>query len=94
MAALLPSLSETLLGQVVSCTSSFDLWTTLQSIFSATSMARLAELRRKLFNTTKTGMNCTDYITAMRSIADELAFIGYPVSNEDLALHIRRGLGI
>ena len=87
------SLSQTLLGQVLSCTSSFDLWTTLQSTFSVTSKACLVELRRKLFNTTKKGMNCTNNITAMRSIVDELAFIGYLVSDEDLAMHILGGLG-
>lgn len=38
-------------------------------------------------------MSCSDYLMTMRSIADELAFIGSPVSDDDLAMYILGGLG-
>lgn len=87
------SLSETLLGQMFSCKTSARLWSSLQSNFSASSRAHLSELRCKLLNTTKAGSSCSDYVQTMRSIADELAFIGFLVSDDDLAMHILGGLG-
>jgi gag-polypeptide of LTR copia-type len=87
------SLSDTILGQVVSCNTSSELWQLLQQTFSATSRARRAELRRSLQNVTKGGQNCSDYCQQIRSIADELAFIGSPVTDEDLVLHVLGGLG-
>jgi gag-polypeptide of LTR copia-type len=47
------SLSREILAQVVSAKTFIDLWQTLQHSFSATSRARLLELRRKLQNTSK-----------------------------------------
>lgn len=87
------SLSETLLGQMVSCKSSAQLWSSFQSIFSISSLARKSELRHKLQNTTKSGSSCSDYFQAMQSIADKLAFICSSISDEDLMMHILGCLG-
>lgn len=93
LAWLRSSLSETLLGQVVSCTTSSALWTNLQQSFSATSRARLTELWRALQTTVKGRSTCTEYLNKMRAIADELSFIGSPVSDEDLVIYVLTGLG-
>ena len=93
LAWLRSSLSETLLGQVVSCSTSLELWQNLQQTFSASSRARLNELRRKLQNTTKGSSSCSEFLQKMRSIADELAFIGSPLSDDDLSMYILGGLG-
>lgn len=66
------SLSDTLLSQVVNCFSSFAFWSNLQHTFSATSRARLAELRRTLQTTVKGSSSCSDYFEKMQAIADEL----------------------
>jgi gag-polypeptide of LTR copia-type len=76
---LCSSLSDTILNQVVSCDTSATLWKSLQQFFSATSQARLSELRRSLQTTTKDELSCADYCQKMRSLADELAFIGSPI---------------
>lgn len=87
------SLSESILNQVVSCTTSAAIWSQLQHSFSASSRARLTELRRSLQTTTKGGSSCFDYCQRMRAIADELAFIGSPVSDDDLVIQVLTGLG-
>lgn len=87
------SLSETMLGEVVSCQSSADLWRALTQSFSASSRSRLLELRRSLQTTTKEGLSCGDYLSRMRATADELAFIGSPVIEDDLVLYILGKLG-
>jgi gag-polypeptide of LTR copia-type len=87
------SLTEPLQAQIINCATSRELWDYLKSTFSATSRARLSELRRQLQTTTKGGLSCADFVQKMRSIADELSFIGSPVSDDDLVLQILRGLG-
>lgn len=87
------SLSETILGELVSCTSSSALWSNLQQSFSASSRARLAELRRNLQTTVKGGLSCTDYLQRIRAIADELSFAGSPIPDDDIILYILGGLG-
>jgi gag-polypeptide of LTR copia-type len=90
---LCSSLTEPLQAQVIGCVTARELWNSLRSIFSATSRARLSELRRQLQTTTKGGLSCTEFVQKMRSIANELAFIGSPVSKEDLILQVLNGLG-
>jgi gag-polypeptide of LTR copia-type len=78
------TLSDTILSQVVSCDTSATLWKSLLQSFSATSRARLSELRRALQTTTKEGLSCADYCQKMKSLADEFAFVGSPISDDDL----------
>lgn len=87
------SLSETILNPVVSCTTSSQLWQQLRQSFSASSRARLTELRRSLQTTTKGGSSCLEFCQPIRAIADELAFIGFPISDDDLVIQILTGLG-
>ncbi|KAJ3697958.1 hypothetical protein LUZ61_001663 [Rhynchospora tenuis] len=90
---LLSSLTEVIQAQVVSCTTSFDLWNSLQTIFSNRSRARLTDLRRQIQSATKEGLSCSDYIQHMRKLADELLFIGSPMSEDDLVIATLNGLG-
>lgn len=87
------SLFDTLLSQVLSCSSSAALWENLRHSFSSTSRARLSELRRFLQTTVKGGSSCRDFLSKIQSIADELASIGFPVPDDDLILNILGGLG-
>lgn len=87
------SLSETILNQTVSCTTSARLWQLLQQSFSASSHARLIKLCCSLQNTTKGSSSCLKLCQRMRAIADELAFIGSPVSDDDLVIQILNGHG-
>ena len=89
----LSSLTETTLGQVVSCKTSADLWKSLQQSFSSTSRAHLSELKRSLQTITKGGSSCADFCQKICSIADELAFIGSPVPEDDLVMIVLGGLG-
>ncbi|KAJ4755031.1 hypothetical protein LUZ62_089436 [Rhynchospora pubera] len=92
LAWLRASLSESILAQVVSCSTSGELWRHLVQTFSASSRARFTELRKKLQNTTKGSGSCSDFIQQIRSLSDELAFIGAPVSDQDLVLAVLGGL--
>lgn len=87
------SLTESIQAQVVSCDTTAELWSSLTQIFSATSRTRLTDLRRQLQTTTKGNSTCSEYLQRMRQISDELAFIGSPLTDDDLVSSVLNGLG-
>ncbi|KAJ4793324.1 polyprotein [Rhynchospora pubera] len=93
LARLRASLSESIQAQVVSCSTSASLWSMLQQQFATNSRARLIDLKRQLQSATKGGSSCTEFLQQIRSLADELTYIGAPPSNDDLVLTILNGLG-
>jgi gag-polypeptide of LTR copia-type len=87
------SLAESIQGQVANCVTTADLWSRLKLSYSAASNARLTDLRRQINTATKGFGSCIDYLNRMRSLSDELAFIGYPMSDGDLTSALLNGLG-
>jgi gag-polypeptide of LTR copia-type len=87
------SLSDSILSQVMSARTCRDLWLALDSYFTTTSRARLQVLKSQLQSISKGQSNCTEYLDRIRKLADELAFIGYPVPEEDLVSYAINGLG-
>ncbi|KAJ4749591.1 polyprotein [Rhynchospora pubera] len=87
------SLSEPIQAQMVSCSTSAALWTMLQQQFATNSRARLIDLKRQLQSAQKGGSSCTDFLQRVRTLADELSYIGAPPTNDDLVLTILNGLG-
>jgi gag-polypeptide of LTR copia-type len=87
------SLTETIQAQISSCRTSIELWTSLKQSFFATSRARLTDLRCQLHSAHKGSSSCTNYFQKMRHLADELAFIGNPISDDDLVIGVLNGLG-
>ncbi|KAJ4761435.1 hypothetical protein LUZ62_071810 [Rhynchospora pubera] len=87
------SLTESIQSQVVSCSSTMDLWQTLQKLFSTNSRAHVLDLKRQLQSITKGDSSCSEYLQRLRHLADELAFAGVPLSNDELVSSAIRGLG-
>lgn len=93
LAWIYSSLSEAILGEVVFCSTTAELWSDLVQTFLSSSCASRLELHRSLQTTTKGSSSCIDFFKKMKSTADELAFIGSPFSDEDMILYILGGLG-
>ena len=90
---LLNSLHKDMLAQVVEVTTSAELWSALQRMFSARSLTRVTNLRIQLANLKKGNMPTSDYFAKMKAIKDELAAAGKAVSDEELISYIVNGLG-
>ncbi|KAJ3691742.1 hypothetical protein LUZ61_020906 [Rhynchospora tenuis] len=88
------SLSDSVMAQVVSCSTTKELWHTLQQYFASTSRARLTDLRRQIQTAHKGDASCSTYLQQLKTVADELAFIGAPVSEDELVSYTINGLGI
>jgi gag-polypeptide of LTR copia-type len=86
------SLTETIQGQVAACQTTIDLWSRLKHSYSATSNARLTDLRRQTNSSLKGYGSCIDYLNRLRGLSDELSFIGFPMSDSDLVSALFNGL--
>ncbi|KAF3794163.1 hypothetical protein EJ110_NYTH08235 [Nymphaea thermarum] len=87
------SLSEEVLGLVVGLQTSFEVWTALLKVFARESKDREFLLTRKLQTFQKQEKNVTEYVTGFKTICDELAAIGKPLSDQDKVYWLINGLG-
>ncbi|RVW64436.1 Retrovirus-related Pol polyprotein from transposon RE1 [Vitis vinifera] len=72
---------------------SHEAWMALHKIFSASSKARIMQLRLEFQTTKKGGDSMLDYILKMKTISDNLAAVGEPVKDRDHILQLLGGLG-
>jgi gag-polypeptide of LTR copia-type len=87
-------LTEILLAQVISCSTTKEFWRSLEEYYSSTSRASLHELKRQIQTANKGDLSCSDYLLHLRRVFDELAFIGAPLPEEELVSATINGLGI
>lgn len=90
---MLSSVSESMLGHVVRCRSSRELWTVLENVFHSQSKVQTMRYRKQLQNTKKGNLSVEDYFMKMCGIADQLASIGNPLDDVELMMHIMEGFG-
>jgi gag-polypeptide of LTR copia-type len=83
LAWLLGSISESIVSQVVHCTTSTSLWTKLHHRFSSQSQASIMDLKMQLYSLQKGHLSMQNYLDKKRSLADRLRMIGSPVSDSE-----------
>uniref|UniRef100_A0A803NGE1 Retrovirus-related Pol polyprotein from transposon TNT 1-94 n=1 Tax=Cannabis sativa TaxID=3483 RepID=A0A803NGE1_CANSA len=89
---LMNSVTEHMLGHVIHCHTSSEIWTTFAQLFATRSRARLLQLQNLLQTTKKGSLSIEDYILKMIQHADGLAAAGQPLNDDDLVLYILGGL--
>uniref|UniRef100_A0A803QF44 Retrovirus-related Pol polyprotein from transposon TNT 1-94 n=1 Tax=Cannabis sativa TaxID=3483 RepID=A0A803QF44_CANSA len=81
-----------MLGHVISCLTSFDLWITLERLYRTSSKARILQLHLQLQSLKKGSLSIHDYILKMKNITYGLFAAGQLLSDDDLILYILGGL--
>jgi hypothetical protein len=92
LSTLMTSLSEPILAQVVTYTSSKAVWNALDDTFSSRSRARILQIRTQLATATKGSKTATDYFHYIKRLTDELAVAGQPLNHADIITYILAGL--
>lgn len=87
------TLSEPILALTVGHDTAKAVWDCLEEHFSQNSIANAANLRFQLLDLHKGTRSVTEFLQHAKNLADELAHIGQPVSNNDLVLMVFWGLG-
>jgi hypothetical protein len=81
------------MAQIIGHNSSHCAWKALEKTFSSSSRARIMQLRLELQSTKKGSMTMIDYFMKVKAVADSLAAIGEPVSEQDQVMNLLGGLG-
>jgi gag-polypeptide of LTR copia-type len=85
LAWLLGSISESVVSQVVHCSTYVDIWRELQLRFSTQSLACVMDIKMQFHSLQKGHLSMQDYLDQKRSLA---RLIGSPISNDDfITLH-------
>ena len=87
------SLTPEIMDQIVGYQSSHAAWFALERIFSASLRARVMQLRLEFQTTRKGSLTMMEYILKLKSLADNLATIGEPMTDRDQILQLLGGLG-
>lgn len=91
--ALLAPTSTTITPLFASCKTSHEAWTKLTRLYAGKSRTRVMQLKEDLKLKNSGNRTVTEFLQAIKLIADELAIIDHPISDEDLSLYILNGLG-
>ncbi|KAK4262401.1 hypothetical protein QN277_027966 [Acacia crassicarpa] len=81
-------------AQLLHCTTAEDLWNGARSLTCASTKARVMVLKNDLHTTHKNSLTMSEYLSKMKSLADELALAGAPVAMDDLILHTLNSLDV
>jgi len=93
VAILFYIISENILIQVVSHTTSVAIWCALAKYFSSQSRARVIQLRIELVNTRKGAQSAHDFFMQIKHMTDELAFTVHALHCDEIICYLLSGLG-
>ncbi|XP_020262174.1 uncharacterized protein LOC109838115 [Asparagus officinalis] len=94
LGGLLSSMTEDVLPQLIrQIDTSGQLWASLHTMFSAQHRGNSIQIRAQLSNTRKGDMSAAEYYQKMTGLADTMAHIGRPMSDEEVIGYILAGLG-
>ena len=72
---------------------SYQAWEQLRTTFANKSQSQVLHLKEQLSSMTKGTSTISKYLRSIKTIADELSLIGYPLDDIDLVLYCLSGLG-
>jgi glutathionylspermidine synthase len=85
---LLTSVSRDVLIQIVALPSATEVWKHIQTSFVSQSRARVINTRMALVTTQKGSSTVAEYISKMKTLADEMASAGKKLDDEELTSYI------
>lgn len=86
LSCLTATLSSSTLPLVLGLEHASDVWKSLENRFNSLSRSNLHELKRTLFNFTKSG-TMEQYIDDIKICAQKLSAVGYEVDDDDMVFH-------
>lgn len=91
LSCLTATLSSSTFPLVLGLEHASDVWNSLENRFNSLSRSNLHELKRTLFNFTKTE-SMDKYIDDIKVCAQKLSAVGYEVDDDDMVFHAINGL--
>ncbi|KAI4388134.1 hypothetical protein MLD38_000492 [Melastoma candidum] len=92
MSLLFSALTPEPLSQVVYCKTSREVWETLKNCYESTSTTRIINLRTQMQQLRKEGRSMQQYLSSLKSLANQLGAVGEPVKYSDYLWYMLEGL--
>ncbi|WJZ98094.1 hypothetical protein VitviT2T_016647 [Vitis vinifera] len=91
--AILALVTWAVASLISSTTTSHEAWQKLEITFANQSRTKMLSLHNILMKTTKGSQSIVEYTQTIKIITDDLALMGYPLSEDEIILHVLNGLG-
>ncbi|RVW53657.1 Retrovirus-related Pol polyprotein from transposon RE2 [Vitis vinifera] len=95
--ALIPAhpyrLSPAMIPLIATSQTSYQAWTKLTKLYASRSRTRVMQLKEDLTLMQRGNRSITEYLHSVKTIANELALIDAPLSQDDITLYVLHGLG-
>jgi hypothetical protein len=92
LSVITSSLTESVLASVYGLHTSKQAWTALATRFASQSKSRISHLKKQLQTLAQGPKTCSEFLLTAKSLADQLAAAGNPISDEELISYITNGL--
>jgi hypothetical protein len=93
LSVILASTTPTVTPFISAAATSQAPWCKLNTMYASKSRSHAMQLKEELTLIKKASRSIPDYIHTVKALADEIAFIDHPISEDDLTLYILNGLG-
>ncbi|XP_012854081.1 PREDICTED: uncharacterized protein LOC105973593 [Erythranthe guttata] len=93
LSALLASTSPSITPLIATAKTSHEAWKKLKTLYASRSRTRAMQLKEELTLIQCGNRPITEYLHAVKALADEIAIIDHPISDDDLTLYVLNGLG-
>ena len=93
LSAILTSVSPAMIPLIATSQTSYQAWTKLTKLYASRSRTRVMQLKEDLTLMQRGNCSITEYLHSVKTIADELALIDAPLSQDDITLYVLHGLG-
>ncbi|KAK6131035.1 hypothetical protein DH2020_035223 [Rehmannia glutinosa] len=90
---LLSSLSENLLADIVGLSTTREIWSCLETIFSSQTRAKNLHYREQLHSIRKGNQTMREFLSKIKGCVDALKATGEKISQEEHLMYIMSGLG-
>ena len=87
------TISESIIGQVIRCQTSAEVWNQLERLYSQQSVAKIAQLKGQLQSVKKGADSISDFVLKIKTVGDALMAAGEEVRDCDLVLTLINGVG-
>ena len=92
LSAILASTSPSITPLIATAHTSHDAWTKLKILYASRSRTQAMQLKEELTLFQRGTRSITEYLHAVKALANEIAIIDHPISDADLTLYVLNGL--
>ncbi|KAL6321118.1 hypothetical protein AAG906_012890 [Vitis piasezkii] len=91
LSAILASTSPTITSLIATAKTSYDAWKKLSTMYASKSRTRAMQLKEELTLIQRGNRPIMKYLHAVKGLADEIALIDHPISDNDITLYVLNG---